>query len=375
MAFVMDFLNNFGINLSHDGSTTHPEGVTQPEASRPEADSPIHNIIIIGSGPAGYTAATYAARAELKPLVFEGLESGGNLMKTTEVENYPGFHEGIMGPQLMNNMRAQAERFGADLRMDSADSVDLTGDIKKVVAGGVEYKARTVILATGAEPRHLNVEGEDLLNGRGVSYCATCDGFFFKGKDIAVIGGGDSAMEEADFLSTFGASVTIVHRRDEFRASAIMVERAKKNDKIRFITNATVNRVLGENAVEKLELKDTQTGELSTLEVQAMFVAVGHDPRTDLVKGQVALDSAGYVKVEAPSTRTNLPGVFAAGDIADPTYQQAVTAAGTGCRAALDAQHYLAERSDSFTSEIGSAHHLPVDDTPGTAQEANTDGQ
>ncbi len=357
MALAMDFFNNFGINLSQDTSTSQHEGhegLTQPQSSRPEEDSPIHNIIIIGSGPAGYTAATYAARAELKPLVFEGFESGGNLMKTTEVENYPGFQDGIMGPQLMDNMRAQAERFGADLRMEIAESVDLTGDIKKVVAGGVEYQARTVILATGAEPRHLNVEGEDLLNGRGVSYCATCDGFFFKGKDIAVIGGGDSAMEEADFLSTFGATVTIVHRRDEFRASAIMVERAKKNNKIRFITNATVNRVLGDNAVEKLELKDTRTGELSTLEVQAMFVAVGQDPRTDLVKGQVNLDSAGYVEVDAPSTRTNLPGVFAAGDIADPTYQQAVTAAGTGCRAALDAQHYLAEHSDEFTSDIGS---------------------
>ncbi|KAB1502816.1 thioredoxin-disulfide reductase [Corynebacterium sp. 320] len=307
------------------------------------SDNPtIHDVIIVGSGPAGYTAAVYAARAELKPLVFEGIEYGGLLMQTTEVENFPGFRDGIMGPNLMEEMRAQAERFGADLRSEDIEKMDLSGDIKKVWAYGEEYQARAVILATGAEPRYLGVPGEQEMLGRGVSACATCDGFFFKDKKIAVIGGGDSAMEEADFLTKFGQSVTIIHRREEFRASKIMLERAKDNPKISFITNAKVVEVLGDGAVQRLKLEDTVTGEQREVEMDAMFVAIGHDPRTSVFDGQVDLQDNGYVKVDEPSTRTNVPGVFAAGDLVDSHYQQAITAAGSGCRAALDAEHYLA---------------------------------
>ncbi|MCF4007635.1 thioredoxin-disulfide reductase [Corynebacterium uropygiale] len=303
----------------------------------------VHDVIIIGSGPAGYTAAVYAARAELSPLVFEGIEFGGSLMTTTEVENFPGFREGIMGPELMDQMRAQAERFGADLRMQLVDEVRLDGDIKTVVSEGEEFQARTVILAMGSATRYLGVPGEQELLGRGVSSCATCDGFFFRDHDIAVVGGGDSAMEEATFLTKFARSVTIIHRREEFRASPIMLERARANEKIRFITNATVNKVLGEEKVSGLELRDTQTDELSTLDVTAMFVAIGHDPRSEIVREQVECDDAGYVTVSHPSTATSVPGVFACGDLVDSHYQQAITAAGSGCRAALDAQHYLAE--------------------------------
>ena len=302
----------------------------------------IHDVIIVGSGPAGYTAAIYAARAELKPVVFEGVEFGGSLMTTTEVENFPGFAEGIQGPDLMDQMRAQAERFGADLRMELVDRMDLTGDVKSVWVGEEEHKGRTVILAMGAAPRYLGAPGEQELLGHGVSSCATCDGFFFRDHDIAVIGGGDSAMEEATFLTKFAKSVTIVHRREEFRASAIMLERAKINDKIRFATNKTVERVVGEGSVAALELKDTVTGETSELPVTAMFVAIGHDPRSQMVAGQIDLDESGYVKVDSPSTRTSLPGVFAAGDLVDSHYQQAISAAGTGCTAAIDAEHYLA---------------------------------
>ena len=302
----------------------------------------IHDVIIVGSGPAGYTAAIYAARAELKPVVFEGVEFGGSLMTTTEVENFPGFAEGIQGPDLMDQMRAQAERFGADLRMELVDRMDLTGDVKSVWVGEEEHKGRTVILAMGATPRYLGAPGEQELLGHGVSSCATCDGFFFRDHDIAVIGGGDSAMEEATFLTKFAKSVTIVHRREEFRASAIMLERAKNNDKIRFATNKTVERVVGEGSVAALELKDTVTGETSELPVTAMFVAIGHDPRSQMVAGQIDLDESGYVKVDSPSTRTSLPGVFAAGDLVDSHYQQAISAAGTGCTAAIDAEHYLA---------------------------------
>ncbi|QGS34468.1 thioredoxin-disulfide reductase [Corynebacterium xerosis] len=302
----------------------------------------IHDVIIVGSGPAGYTAAIYAARAELKPVVFEGVEFGGSLMTTTEVENFPGFAEGIQGPDLMDQMRAQAERFGADLRMELVDRMDLTGDVKSVWVGEEEHKGRTVILAMGAAPRYLGAPGEQELLGHGVSSCATCDGFFFRDHDIAVIGGGDSAMEEATFLTKFAKSVTIVHRREEFRASAIMLERAKNNDKIRFATNKTVERVVGEGSVATLELKDTVTGETSELPVTAMFVAIGHDPRSQMVAGQIDLDESGYVKVDSPSTRTSLPGVFAAGDLVDSHYQQAISAAGTGCTAAIDAEHYLA---------------------------------
>ncbi|QTH59847.1 thioredoxin-disulfide reductase [Corynebacterium hindlerae] len=302
----------------------------------------IHDVAIIGSGPAGYTAAIYAARAELKPIMFEGIEYGGSLMTTTEVENFPGFAEGIMGPELMDQMRNQAERFGTQLLMEIVDRVDLSGDIKKLYVGDEEYQARAVILAMGAAPRYLNVPGEQELLGRGVSSCATCDGFFFKDHDIAVIGGGDSAMEEATFLTKFAKSVTIVHRREEFRASAIMLERAKANEKIKFATNKVVSRVVGTSSVGGLELTDTVTGEVSELPVTAMFVAIGHDPRSALVQPDVATDDAGYITVAEPSTHTNIPGVFAAGDIVDSHYQQAITAAGAGCRAAIDAEHYLA---------------------------------
>lgn len=304
----------------------------------------VHDLIIVGSGPAGYTAATYAARAELNPVVFEGIEFGGLLMTTTEVENYPGFSEGIMGPELMDQMRAQAERFGADLRMEIVDKMDLSGDIKSVWVGEEEHKARAVILAMGAAPRYTGAMGEQQLLGHGVSACATCDGFFFRDHDIAVVGGGDSAMEEATFLTKFARSVTIVHRRDEFRASKIMVERAAANEKVRFATNKVVSKVLGaeEGSVKGLELEDTVTGEKSVLDVTALFVAIGHEPRSQMVVDQVECDEAGYVKVASPSTQTSLKGVFAAGDLVDSHYQQAVTAAGSGCVAALDAEHYLA---------------------------------
>lgn len=307
----------------------------------------IHDLVIIGSGPAGYTAALYAARADLAPVVFEGIEYGGSLMNTTEVENYPGFREGIMGPELMEEMRAQAERFGADLRQQLVDSVDFSSGVKVLHVEGEEIKARAVILATGAAPRVLGVPGEEELAGRGVSYCATCDGFFFRDQHIAVIGGGDSAMEEATFLTKFASKVSLVHRRDEFRASPIMVDRAKADPKIEIITNAVVDRVVEkDNKVGGLILRDTQTGETREIDATAMFVAVGHDPRSEFLDGAVELRPGGYVKVAEPSTRTNVPGVFACGDLVDDHYQQAVTAAGSGCRAALDAQHYIADLAD-----------------------------
>lgn len=304
----------------------------------------VHDVAIVGSGPAGYTAALYAARAELKPIVFEGFEYGGELMNTTEVENYPGFQKGIMGPELMEEMRSQAIRFGADLRMEVVDSVELEGEIKKLHVGDEVFEARAVILATGAAPRYLGIPGEAELSGRGVSACATCDGFFFKGHHIAVVGGGDSAMEEATFLTKFAETVTIIHRSENFRASKIMLERAKANPQIKWATNKTVERVIeGEGKVAGLEIKDAITGEVSTLDVTAMFVAIGHDPRSAFLEGQVALNEGGYVVVDQPSTKTNLPGVFACGDLVDDHYQQAITAAGSGCRAAIDAEHFLAE--------------------------------
>ena len=302
----------------------------------------LHDVIIIGSGPAGYTAAVYAARAELNPLVFEGMDFGGLLMQTTEVENFPGFRDGVMGPDLMENMRNQAERFGADLRMEDVVRVELTGEVKKVFTDDEEFHAKTVILVTGAAPRYLGVPGEEALLGHGVSACATCDGFFFKGKQIAVVGGGDSAMEEADFLTKFGEKVTLIHRREEFRASAIMEERARNNPKIDMVMNAVVAEVKGEGTVQALSLQDTVTGEIRDVPFDAMFVAIGHVPRTTVFEGQVELQNNGYVKVAEPSTATSVPGVFAAGDLVDSHYQQAVTAAGSGCRAALDAEAYLA---------------------------------
>ena len=303
----------------------------------------IRDVIIIGSGPAGYTAALYAARAELKPLVFEGsVTAGGALMRTTDVENFPGFPDGVLGPDLMDAMRKQAERFGAELVADDVTEVDLATEPKRVTVGGDVYLARTVIIATGSSYRELGIEGEQQLSGHGVSWCATCDGFFFRDKDIAVVGGGDSAMEEATFLTRFARSVTVVHRRDALRASKIMQERAFANPKISFRWNSEVAGVIGDGKVSGLRLRDTVTGEESTLPVSGVFVAIGHEPRSELFTGQLATDAGGYLLVEQPSTRTAIPGVFACGDVVDHIYRQAVTAAGTGCAAALDAERYLA---------------------------------
>ncbi|MGW4329608.1 thioredoxin-disulfide reductase [Nocardia sp. NPDC004573] len=317
--------------------------------------TPVRDLIIIGSGPAGYTAAIYAGRAELQPLQFEGTQFGGALMTTTEVENFPGFRGGIMGPDLMEEMREQAKRFGADIRTEDVEAVDLTGPIKKVVVGGETFQAYAVILAMGSAARYLNVPGEQRLLGRGVSACATCDGFFFKGQDIVVVGGGDSAMEEATFLTKFASSVTIVHRREEFRASRIMLERAKANEKIKFVLNAEVVEVHGENSVTHLTVRDTRTGDTFELPATGLFVAIGHDPRSELVRGQVALDDEGYVLVQEPTTATDIPGVFAAGDLVDHTYRQAITAAGTGCRAAIDAERWLAEQGDITSNTLAHA--------------------
>ena len=318
-------------------------------------DATIHDLIIVGSGPAGYTAGVYAARAELEPLLFEGTQFGGSLMTTTEVENFPGFCEGIMGPDLMDEMREQAKRFGADIRTEDVEEIELDGPVKKVVANGETYYARAVILAMGAAARYLGIPGEERLLGRGVSACATCDGFFFRDQDIVVVGGGDSAMEEATFLTKFARSVTLVHRREEFRASRIMLERAKANEKIRFLTNAEPVEVLGENGVTGLVVRDTVTGEQSTLDVTGMFVAIGHDPRSELVKGQVDVDAAGYVTVQSPTTATSVAGVFAAGDLVDHTYRQAITAAGTGCSAAIDAERWLAEQGEITENTLAAA--------------------
>ncbi len=318
--------------------------------------TPVHDVIVIGSGPAGYTAALYAARAQLAPVVFEGTSFGGALMTTTEVENFPGFRDGITGPELMDQMREQALRFGADLRMEDVESVSLDGPVKSVVtADGQTYLSRAVILAMGAAARYLHVAGEQELLGRGVSACATCDGFFFRDQDIAVIGGGDSAMEEATFLTRFARSVTIVHRRDDFRASKIMLNRARTNDKIRFLTSQIVVAVEGDTGVTGLRLQDTRSGVQSTLPVTGVFVAIGHDPRSELVRGTVDVDQDGYVLVRQPTTSTSLAGVFAAGDLVDRSYRQAITAAGTGCAAAIDAERYLAERADSDDTELTDA--------------------
>jgi thioredoxin reductase (NADPH) len=317
--------------------------------------TPVRDLIIVGSGPAGYTAAVYAARAELEPLLFEGTQFGGALMTTTEVENFPGFRGGIMGPDLMDQMREQAKRFGADIRTEDVEQLDLSGPVKKVTVGGETYESYAVILAMGSAARYLNVPGEQKLLGRGVSACATCDGFFFKGQDIVVVGGGDSAMEEATFLTKFASSVTIVHRREEFRASRIMLERAKANDKIRFVLNSEVVEVKGETSVTSLTLRDTRTGETSELAATGLFVAIGHDPRSELVRAQVDLDAEGYVLVNEPGTVTSVAGVFAAGDLVDHTYRQAITAAGTGCRAAIDAERWLAEQGDITTKTLNHA--------------------
>ncbi|REF29554.1 thioredoxin reductase (NADPH) [Calidifontibacter indicus] len=306
----------------------------------------MRNLIIVGSGPAGYTAAVYAARANLEPLVFEGsVTAGGALMNTTEVENFPGFRDGIMGPDLMEQMRAQAERFGAELVRDDVTAMELSGDIKTVTDGeGNIHRAHAVILAMGSAYRELGLEDEKRLSGHGVSWCATCDGAFFRDKDIAVVGGGDSAVEEATFLTRFGKTVTMIHRRDELRASKIMAERAAANDKISFAWNSEVVGIHGDAKLESLTLRDTVTGATRDLEASGLFVAIGHIPRSELVVGQVDLDGEGYVLTQGRSTKTNLEGVFACGDLVDHTYRQAITAAGSGCSAALDAERWLADK-------------------------------
>ncbi|TDC36396.1 thioredoxin-disulfide reductase [Micromonospora sp. KC213] len=310
----------------------------------------VRNLIIIGSGPAGYTAAVYAARANLKPLVIEGVQSGGALMTTTEVENFPGFADGILGPELMDNMRKQAERFGAEFLTDDVTRVELTDtgkvgsdEVSTVWVGQTAHRAKAVILATGSAWRPLGVPGEQEYLGHGVSSCATCDGFFFRGQHIVVVGGGDSAMEEASFLTRFAESVTIIHRRDSFRASKIMADRALSNGKIKVEWNTTVEEILGaDGKVTGVRVRNVHSGETKVLDVTGVFVAIGHDPRSELFRDQVELDDEGYVKVQAPSTRTSIPGVFAAGDLVDHTYRQAITAAGTGCAAALDAERFIA---------------------------------
>lgn len=302
----------------------------------------VREVIVVGSGPAGYTAAVYLARAQMNPLVIAGsFTSGGALMNTTEVENFPGFPEGIMGPELMNNMQTQAERFGAEIVFADATELNLEGPIKTVTADGTTYQARTIVIATGSAYRKLDVPGEDEFSGRGVSYCATCDGFFFKDQEIVVVGGGDSAMEEANFLTRFASQVTLVHRRDEFRASKIMAERVLANPKVKVAWNSVVTEVFGDEKMAGVRLRDTQTGEERELPATGLFVAVGHNPRSELVKDQLNLDDGGYITVAEPSTATSVDGVFACGDVVDHTYRQAITAAGSGCRAALDVKHYL----------------------------------
>ena len=304
----------------------------------------MREVIIIGSGPAGYTAAIYAARAQLNPLVIaSSVEPGGELMKTTEVENYPGFPEGLMGPDLMANFQAQAERFGAEILFDDVIEVDLKGDVKSVKTGmGETYEAKTVIISTGAAYRELGLPNEKALSGHGVSWCATCDGFFFREKTIAVVGGGDSAMEEANFLTKFASKVYIIHRRDTLKASKIMQQRSFDNPKIEFIWNSGVVELKGDGKLEAVVLEDTLTGELTEMALDGLFIAIGNDPRVSLVENQVELTEDRFIRVDGRSSKTTLPGVFAAGDVIDPTYRQAITAAGSGCVAALDAEHYLA---------------------------------
>jgi thioredoxin reductase (NADPH) len=327
---------------------------------------PVQEMVIVGSGPAGYTAAIYAARAGLAPLVLAGsVTAGGALMNTTEVENFPGFADGIMGPDLMESMRKQAERFGARIEWDDATLLDLEGPVKTVVTGnGETHRARAVILATGSAYRELGLDDEKRLSGRGVSWCATCDGFFFRGQHVAVVGGGDSAVEEATFLTRFADKVTLVHRRDELRASKIMADRALNDPKIDFAWNSEVAAIAGENKVDGVTLRDTVTGEERELPLTGLFVAIGHEPRTELVKGQIDLDTEGYIEVVGRTTATNLEGVFACGDAVDHTYRQAITAAGSGCSAALDAQRYLTELADRFEDAAGLPHLAGTPETP-----------
>ena len=337
---------NTAMKITLGGAANGDAAIAAPVAApQNTAQNDVQDVVIVGSGPAGYTAAIYLGRAGYRPLVVAGaLTPGGQLVNTTEVENFPGFPDGIMGPDLMDAMQRQAERFGARLVYDDVVSADLTGDVKTLTLdGGDVLRARAVVVTTGSRYRKLGVPGEEEFSGRGVSYCATCDGFFFRGKPIAVVGGGDSAFEEALFLSRFGSSVTIVHRRDEFRASAIMVERARQNEKIAFATNAVVERVNGgDDGATSLTLRDVVTGETTDLPAEGVFVAIGHTPSTGFLGGTLELDGDGYIVVDGASTRTSVAGVFAAGDVVDRTYRQAISAAGMGCRAALDAQAYLA---------------------------------
>jgi len=318
----------------------------------PETPDGVRDVVVIGSGPAGYTAALYAARAQLNPLVFEGsVTAGGALMNTTEVENYPGFRDGITGPALMDEMRAQAERFGAELVPDDVTGVELGGDVKVVrVSDGTEHRARSVILAMGSGYRRLGLPGEDRLSGRGVSWCATCDGFFFREQEIAVVGGGDTAVEEATFLTRFGTHVTMLVRRDQLRASKIMAQRAMDDPKITISWNSAVEEIHGDDRLSGMSVRDTVTGDTRELAATGLFIAIGHDPRSELVKGQVDLDGEGYVLVQHPTTHTSIPGVFAAGDLVDHRYRQAATAAGTGCAAAIDAERFLANLDAATTS-------------------------
>lgn len=335
---------NFTPAFTLDIGTADAASPAPTEAS----DQAVHDVVIVGSGPAGYTAAIYAGRANLSPIVLAGsVTAGGELMNTTEVENFPGFQDGIMGPELMATMQAQAERFGADIRYEDALELKLDGAVKEItVEGGEVLRSKTVILATGSAYRELGLEDEKRLSGHGVSWCATCDGFFFKEQSIAVVGGGDSAIEEATFLTKFASKVTIIHRRDDFRASEIMQQRAFADPKIEILWNKEVIGITGQAKVEELTLRDTVTGEASALPVTGLFVAIGADARTDLFKDQLEMDEDGTVRVDGRSSRTSLPGVFAAGDVLDPTYRQAITAAGSGCAAAIDAGHYLDAHTD-----------------------------
>ncbi len=333
-------------------SATSAKPQTAPVAAGEQA-GPIHEVIIVGSGPAGYTAAIYTARAEMKPLVIAGaLDAGGALMTTTDVENFPGFPSGIQGPELMTQMQEQAERFGAEVIYDDAVELELEGEVKQVaLADGTVHRARALILTTGSAYRKLGVDGEEELSGKGVSWCATCDGFFFKDQDIIVVGGGDSAVEEATFLTRFGKSVTLVHRRDELRASKIMARRAEADPKLQILWNTEIARINGTESVQSVTLRDTVTGEEREHPTSAVFEAIGHLPRTDLVRGKLELDDEGYIVCQGRGTYTSVPGVFAAGDVVDHTYRQAITAAGTGCQAALDAERWLADQDAEDSEE------------------------
>ena len=336
-----------------------PAPAAQPAAA---ADAPqddtLHEVVIVGSGPAGYTAAIYTARAEMKPIVVAGaLDAGGALMTTTDVENFPGFPEGIQGPELMTNLQEQAERFGAEVVYEDAVELELEGDVKRVTLDdGTVYRAKSLIITTGSAYRKLGVDGEETLSGKGVSWCATCDGFFFKDQEIVVVGGGDSAVEEATFLTRFGKSVTLVHRRDQLRASKIMARRAEADPKLSFAWNSEVVSINGTDKVESVTLRDTVTGEERVLLTDAVFEAIGHIPRTELLRGKLELDGEGYIVCEGRSTHTSVPGVFAAGDVVDHTYRQAVTAAGTGCQAALDAERWLADTAAGVDVDEAVAH-------------------